>query len=260
MKTLILGLLVSFNSFAGVAIISDLDDTIKITHVARPSSAVARGIFRKQIFTGMSEFLAETRSYSSELHVLTASPSIIKYSVRRTLNRNHIKHDSIAFKNPFKREGKIEFKVGKIREIMDKSDHDFIFMGDDVDKDPEVFQEVQKLYPTRVLATYVHSVRGRPIPAGSTVYYTSADLALHEMLAGRMDEASAEKVLDTILTEDELHHVIPYFASCPKENTVWKWQLATSLSEKALQNIERLNKYCMKLFAEEFESLHKDIK
>ncbi len=259
MKTFILGLVISFNSFAGVAIISDLDDTIKITHVARASAAVARGIFGKQTFTGIPEFLNEARSYSSELHVLTASPGIIKYSVKRTLNRNNIKYDSVAFKNPLKREGKIEYKVRKIRKIMDNSDHDFIFLGDDVDKDPEIFEEVQKIYPTRVLATYVHVVRGRAIPAGSIPYYTSVDLALHEMIAGRLSPVSAEKILDVLLEESALRHVIPYFASCPEEDSVWKWQSATSLSAKAALLTAKLNTYCSELFTAEFEPMHKNI-
>jgi phosphatidate phosphatase APP1 len=245
MKKFILSvLLVSFNSFAGIQIISDLDDTIKITHVAKPTAAAARGIFRKTVFTGVPEFLNEARAYSTKLHILTASPKLIKHSVLRTLNSNQIKHDSIVFKNYLKNEGKVAYKVRKIREIMDQSDDEFIFLGDDVDKDPEVFQEIQNLYPERVLATYVHAVRGRKIPAGHVVYYTSADLALREMLAGRMSIRAAANVLSSIGKEKSLHNVIPYFASCPRDGAVWDWQLDTPLNLAATELVSDLIKHC----------------
>lgn len=245
MKNLFLTLLlVSFNSIAGTIIISDLDDTIKITHVASAASATYNGIFKKKVFTGMPEFLNEARSYTEELHILTASPGLIKKSVLRTLNSNDIQFDSVAFKNPLKREGKIEYKVRKISEILSQSENSVILLGDDVDKDPEIFQEVTKLYPTRVLAVYVHVVRGREIPAGSTIYWTAGDLALRELSAGRMSAESASRVLETIINEENLNSVIPNFADCPKEASIWEWQIQTVLAEKAAILINNLVSHC----------------
>jgi phosphatidate phosphatase APP1 len=240
----ILCFLLSFNSFAGVAIISDLDDTIKITHVADPKAAFARGIFGRNTFIGMPEFLKEARTYSEELHILTASPPIIYKSILSTLSSNGIKYDSVAYKNPFKFEGKIPYKVRKIQEVMDKSPHQFILLGDDVDIDPEIFEEVKKLYPDRILASYIHVVRGREIPEGSIPYWTAADLALRELQAERMSLASAEAVLDSIYDLDYYRGVIPDFADCPKSSEPWEWYELTPLAEKATKLKEMFVFHC----------------
>lgn len=246
MKKLLCFLILLFQipAFAGVGIISDLDDTIKITHVASPVAATVNGVFRKRVFTGMPEFLREAKSYASELHIITASPGLISKSVHRTLDSNSIVYDSVAFKNPFKKEDKISYKLRKIKEILDRSPHDFILLGDDVDKDPEIFKKVQELFPNRILRSYIHVVRNRQLPGGSVTYFTAADLALRETLEGRFSLQSAEEILDHLLKSSSFERVIPRFAHCPRERTTWDWQLETVLSPKAQKLIDALVRYC----------------
>lgn len=237
-------LLLQAPAFAGIGIISDLDDTIKITHVASPVAATVNGVFRKRVFTGMPEFLREARSYSSELHILTASPGFISKSVRRTLESSGIDYDSVAFKNPFKKEDKISYKLRKIKEILDRSPNDFILLGDDVDKDPEVFLKAQELFPNRILRSYIHVVRNRQLPGGSVTYYTAADLALRESLEGRLSVESADEILDHLLMSSSFNRVIPRFAHCPQERRTWDWQLETVLFPRAQKLIDALVRYC----------------
>jgi phosphatidate phosphatase APP1 len=60
MKTLALFLSFSASaSLAGVAVVADLDDTIKIMNVANKPRATYNGIFGRKVFAGMPEFLAE---------------------------------------------------------------------------------------------------------------------------------------------------------------------------------------------------------
>jgi phosphatidate phosphatase APP1 len=245
MKNLILAtLLLTSNAFAGVSIISDLDDTIKITNVMNPVEMTVRGIFSSDTFTGMPQFLAEARSYSDSLHVLTASPPFLSSAIKRTLNRNEIKYDSVAYKNPFLFEDKIEYKVNKIKGIMENSQDQFILLGDDVDKDPEIYEIVKSLYPEKILGIYIHSVRGREIPNGLVQYWTAADLALHEMVAGRMSPSSAEKVMDTLIAETNLENTILDTYNCPTNASVWAWQRETELSEKSAQLATIIKRFC----------------
>ncbi len=231
-------------SWAGIGIISDLDDTIKITHVANPLSATVNGVFRTKVFRGMPEFFLESKVYSQELHIITASPGIIAKNVRRTLDSSGINYNSVSFKNPLKKEDKISYKVRKIKEILERSPNDFILLGDDVDKDPEVFLKVQKLYPHRIVKSYIHVIRNRTLPDGSERYYTAADLALRETLEGRLPVDSAEVILDHLLSARSLDRIIPHFAYCPVERTPWDWQQETVLSSKAEKLINALLRYC----------------
>lgn len=237
----------SLTSFAGVSIISDLDDTIKITHVSNPLTATYNGIFKKNVFSGMPEFLDAATEYSNELHIVTASPPLIEKSVLRTLNSNSIKFDSVAFKNPFKKESKIDYKVRIILNIMENSSDDFLLIGDDVDKDPEIFDIIAKRFPEKILRSYIHVIRNRPIPAGLTPYFTTADLALREMNDGRLRVDSAERILDTMIDEENLKTIFPRFAFCPTQATTWNWQLASPLMEKAGILIDKFVGFCTAL-------------
>lgn len=237
-------LLISFKSFAGISIISDLDDTIKITNVSSAYQATVNGIFKKNVFTGMPEFLAEARNYSEELNVLTASPSLIHLSVKRTLGRNGIKFERLFLRNILRDRNSYRYKVNNIKRLIENSEHDFILIGDDANHDPEVYDEIVKLYPNRILSVYIHVIQGRDLPESSTAYFTSADLALREFLAGRMDLESTRKVLSRVLSENRLWFIRPAFSVCPQDESVWLWHGETDLVHEIQPFTERLLHYC----------------
>lgn len=243
--TILFFVFLSFAAQAGITIISDLDDTIKITNAGSKTNATFNGLFTKRVFTGMTEFFEETKSYTNSLHVVTASPTIIRPRVTATLAANAIDPDDVYLKPIFKGEDKISFKVRVIKSIMAETNDDVILMGDDVDKDPEVYTEIQRRFPRRVLGAYIHVVRNRPIPANLTRYWTTFDLALREFISGRMAMASVKKIGKPLLRTSKLSRIFPKFANCPTEADVFEWQLQTVFIREAQELTEKLNQYCL---------------
>lgn len=231
-------------AFAKVVIVSDLDDTIKITNVGSAYQATVNGVFKKNVFSGMPEFLKEARAYSEDLHVLTASPSLIYKNVHRTLNDNKIKFTSLFLRNILKDRDSYKYKIGRLKYLMDKSDDEFILIGDDANHDPEIYDEIKNLYPNKVMAIYINVIRGRVLPITSQPYYTAADLALRELEAGRMGVESARSVLATVSSESKLRFVRPSFAECPRDPEIWGWQAQTVLAIEAAYLAERVSVYC----------------
>jgi phosphatidate phosphatase APP1 len=227
-------------------VISDLDDTIKITDAADPATAAWNGIFTEKVFTGMPEFLKAARSFSDSLFVVSAGPRFLKSRAVALLKKHKIKYDGLYLRAIPGSQGKLEFKVKAIQEIMNKNPGDVILMGDDVDLDPEVYTEVAKIHPTRVLGVYIHSVRGRKIPEAFTRYWTSLDLALKENIAGRLDTNHVSNVVRALTQEPKLSMIIPKFADCPTSSVVWEWQLATAFSAEALELGSKLNEFCLR--------------
>ncbi len=246
MKILLFTLLFSFNSFAGVTVISDLDDTIKITNAGDTGSAAWNGLFSDKVFTGIPEFLRATKGFSDSLFVVSAGPKLIKSRVLSLLRKHNIEHDGVYLRTIPGKEGKLEFKVRTVLEIMEKTPNDVILMGDDVDLDPEVYTEILKQHPTRVLGVYIHNVKDRSIPEAFTKYWTSFDLVLKEHMAGRIDPAGVTSVLEPMLKESKLAMIIPKFANCPTTSVVWEWQLATMFSAEALELSSKLNEFCLR--------------
>lgn len=246
MKYLILSLLLSLPSFAGVTIISDLDDTIKITNAGDLANASWNGVFSEKVFTGMPEFLKEARNYSDSLHVVSAGPKLIKPRVLSLLKKHKIRHDGVYLREIPGKEGKLEFKVRTILEIMEKNPGDVVLLGDDVDLDPEIYTEVSKRQPGRVLGAYIHVVKNRKIPDGFTRYWTSMDLALKEHIAGRLDNVAVTNVISSLQKESKLTMIIPKFAHCPTTSVIWEWQLSTMFSVESMEVSRKLNEFCLR--------------
>lgn len=211
----VLALLLSFNLSAKTIIISDLDDTIKQTNSKLPV-----GVFSSKIFAEVDTLLSQMSTYSEELYVLSASPTVLRKKIERLLEKHSIKANGIILRNYLSRESKFDYKLNAIKDIMDKTDADVIFLGDDVGEDPEIYAEAKRLYGNRVLAIYIHTIENRVIPSDIIKYISSFDVAYHEYKERRLEMNQAidlAKKLDKADAKD----IVPYFAYCPEEVGFW---------------------------------------
>ena len=248
MKNYILSLLVllSLNSvFAGITIVSDLDDTIKITNSGTQVDRAINALFTKHVFTGIPEFYQGAKFYADELHIVSASPTLLRGLILADLKKKNIEINSLTLKNLSSRETKLEYKVKAIQQLIENSSDDFVMIGDDVGQDPEVYDALLKHYPNRVLATYIHVITGRKIPESSVPYYTTFDLFLREYLAGRMQKAAVEKGVAALKDEQNMELIFPHFAQCPKTPAVWLWQAPTVFVADALSLTAKFNRHCL---------------
>ncbi|MFP5387256.1 MAG: phosphatase domain-containing protein [Bacteriovoracia bacterium] len=248
---LIVALFFSFNSFAGISIISDLDDTIKVTHSDDFTDSFGYGTSRRKVYLGMPELLEESRQYVNEVSVVTASPRILRFNVNRLLKKNKIKADRVVLNGNIRRPGHVEFKVKAIKKIMDSTTDQYILLGDDVGNDPEIYDEIIKLYPGRVLGSYIHVVNNRTVPESSITYFTTFELAVKEFLAGRLSKESVSRVSNAIMKEKDLEAVFPEFAHCPKDASPYAWLSKTDFASEASMLTEKLVTYCKTEWEEE---------
>lgn len=243
---LILSLVFSLSSWAAITVVSDLDDTIKITNSGREVDGTINALFSNHVFTGMTELFLAMRTYVDEVHVLSASPGVLRPKIKHTLSKKKIAVDSLILRNLLKGEDKLTYKVRHLKRLMEQNaGDDFIFLGDDVGADPEAYEELRKLYPNRVLAIYIHVINGRQLPKSSIRYWTTYDLFLREYMAGRMSKSWAEEASQLMLKEENLKLIFPDFAACPKTPEIWLWQLRSLFALEAASVMKKLNLYCL---------------
>lgn len=246
MKNFILSALIIFSThaFGGISIVSDLDDTIKVTHSDDLSDSILNAVARRKVFVGMPEFLIESRSYVGRLNIVTSSPRIVRLNVKSLLKKHKIKFDKLVLNKNFKRPGHIEFKLAAIKKILDASTDHFILLGDDVGNDPEIYDQIMNLYPERFLASYIHIVNNRPVPESVKTYYTSYELAVQEHLAGRLSIESVSKIAKSYDQVKDFKGGFPDFAFCPAGKEYYAWLSDTVFSEEASPLIDRVTQYC----------------
>ena len=241
MKNLIFAVLFlfSFSSLAAISIVSDLDDTIKITQ----SDGDLTDYVGDTVFTGIPEFFKGTKDYSNELHILSASPSVIRAKIKHVLKKRGITYQNLVLRNRLS-EDKFDYKVRSLKKIMDASSDDFIFLGDDLGKDPEAYAEIKRLYPNRVLEIYIHIINGRKLVEGVTPYWTSFDLFIKEFDEGRMSPGWLEMGWRKMMEEKSFNLIFPKKAQCPTAVTVWEWQLRTLFQAEARELMNRMTSIC----------------
>lgn len=229
--------------FAQVALISDLDDTLKRTNVASPSRAIYNALFTQNVFSGMDE-LFKTMGPYADLHILSASPNIVRFNIKKLLRKHDLSPLHIFTRGPEDTD-KFKFKYDAVKSVMGQAYEQVILMGDDVELDPEIYARYKADFPDKVLAVYIHKVTGADLPEGVTPYYTSYGLALREVAAGRMSVAEAWSVGEDFLTED-LSEAFPSFVVCPKterELGLLNIEGLEDLTERIGRSIEN---YCRK--------------
>ncbi len=177
--------MVRFLAPEGLSIVSDIDDTIKVTHVTAGKKTVLRNTFLKefQAAPGMKEryrqMIIEAGTAADVcFHYVSGSPWQLFTLLREFLiGREHFPQGTFHMKNLRKNlleTGAMEslkaFALGgdlatleqKIRQITSLMIHlprrRFILIGDSGEKDPEVYRAIQRLFPAQVEKILIRDV------------------------------------------------------------------------------------------------------
>lgn len=216
--TLILALsLLAGSAGAGIRVVSDLDDTTKITNVGDPLAALVNGLFGNRAFAGMREMytsFAIERKYTFDY--VSGASEALRFRAARFLENGGFPVGALHLR-PLLGSGTVrEYKTRVIRQLMDRNPTDaFIFVGDDTTVDFEVYDDLFRYAPDRILAIYIRKVTNHKLPPSTYPFLTAFDLARTEFSMGRLTAAEASPVALAILGERRDRRIIPGFSYCP---------------------------------------------
>lgn len=203
-------------------LISDLDDTIKISYTASRLITVYRGLFRTSAFAGMAQLYEEIlrANPESKFHIVSSSPPAIRKKIEKFLKLNKFPPAELTLRDWIRQTSISGYKEGAILALIEKSSHPVLLIGDDTEHDPEVFARAYQKFPEKILARYLRSVKGRDLPDGSTAFYTAFDIACAELAAGRLENAQVLHVGEALLLAERNSRLIPWFSLKPPVNFV----------------------------------------
>jgi hypothetical protein len=198
-------------------LISDVDDTVKITHVTSKVRAAGRGLLRNAVYAGMA---ALYRELATELVFVSGSPQSLESKLRRSLiERGGFPEAKFVLRNWLRERDLAGFKRMRLQELANSSTQPLILVGDDSEKDPELFLELaNNLPPERVSAIYIRQNLHRSLPQGVVPFTTAFELAVMEMSAGRLTAEAALRVGEATLAGagDGGRRLFPPFFVCPE--------------------------------------------
>jgi phosphatidate phosphatase APP1 len=153
----------------GYSIISDIDDTIKISNVLNRKELM-NNTFTKEFepVDGMSELYKIFEKKGCAFHYVSGSPwhlypSISKFIIdgQFPLGTMNLKYFRVKYKSLFEfiSADQLAYKLNAIKIIMNRfPERQFILIGDSGEKDPEVYSEIASQYKGRVKYIFIRDV------------------------------------------------------------------------------------------------------
>ena len=152
----------------GVVVVSDIDDTIKLTEVTERKRLIERTFLEEfQAVPGMAQTYQEWAAKRATFHFVSSSPWQLYEPLREFTEREgfpgatfHLK--SVRFRDTtffdlFKKGS--ETKPLAIRPILERyPEQKFILVGDSGEEDPEVYAGIYREFPGRVLRIFIRNV------------------------------------------------------------------------------------------------------
>lgn len=155
-------------STSGVSIISDIDDTVKISNVADRRKLLEQTFFLQfEPVPGVAEFYHEVLDDDGTLHFVSSSPWQLYPPLEQFADEHDFPWASFSLKSMRFRDTTLlnlfkpgtETKPPAIEAILEAHpDRTFILVGDSGEQDPEVYAQIIRKHPDRIAKVYIRNV------------------------------------------------------------------------------------------------------
>ena len=187
-------------------VISDFDDTLSVSNVLSTrgllKSALLQSAATLPAVPGMSDLygcLVDGNTPSPGLAVVSGSPHQYASRITGFLWRNGFPFAGV-YPRDFGLRTLRDYKQPVIRKLMESAPQKVILIGDSGEHDPEVYAQIRKEFPDRVLAIYIHDVgraEDRSRFEGMILFKDAADAAKDAAQRGFISKACGQRMLDS---------------------------------------------------------------
>ncbi len=160
---------VQFIPKTGLSVISDIDDTIKISEVL-DKKVLIKNTFVKpyKVTEGFPEYYKNLEEQGAYFHYVSASPWQLQPSLKPFMDANYPK-GTIALRNFRLKDSSLlaflkpstEYKIAQIKSIIERyPKHQFILIGDSGEHDPDVYAKIYDVFPDNIKSIQIRAVEG----------------------------------------------------------------------------------------------------
>lgn len=224
-------LLFSFNVWSKGIVISDIDDTLKMSHVTKTSGMATRAFMTSITFKGMPELMQEiskSKKFSNFYYVSSAPEKLMKRSHTKFITSNSYPLGMLVLR---KDESSETHKLNSIRNILEKEQPDEVLLfGDNGELDSEIYEQIESEFPSIKFTVFIHHVYDKNAQTGQHSFTTAVEPLLSlidQKILGMSSYLLANKLANEIVNESEMGRFdvqyFPHFMTCKNYN----WSLAT---------------------------------
>lgn len=263
MKATVFLFLISFSAsvFSKTLVISDIDDTIKISHVLSSSKRLIYALKTDRAFKGMSELYSAIKASNKEVrfvYLSNAPQNLMLFSHEKFLKQNYFPEGNIILRKNISDK---TFKLKVLRELLrTESPQKVIFFGDNAESDIDFYAQVSKEFPNVTFSTFIRTLYKQqsnpkkvilPLQDGQEPFVTALDLAyeLHQDQIISRDDwmylavLFSHQILSEDLSIDESSEYFPSWKECDLDSD--KYVHSTQLIQSAF---DKISNFCSKEF------------
>jgi phosphatidate phosphatase APP1 len=155
----------------GRTVVSDIDDTIKVTEVLDKKALLANTFLEEfRAIDGMAPLYAAWKKDGADFHYLSASPWQLVSELDAFLDRSgfprgplHLrKARTNSLKTPVMLlAGSRDHKIGELTRLLGRfPQRTFLLVGDSGEQDPEIYGEIHRSHPDRIERIIIRRVTG----------------------------------------------------------------------------------------------------
>ena len=152
---------------ARFGILSDIDDTILETGVQRVGRMIRQtftgSALTRTPFPGAPDLYRDLAAMVNPVFYVSSSPWNLHAFLIAFLRHRGFPLGSVLLRDLLGTRAGREQKDGRLREVLDLHPQlPFVLIGDSAEKDPEIYADIVRAYPGRILAVYIREVRLDP--------------------------------------------------------------------------------------------------
>lgn len=156
-------------SASGLSVISDIDDTIKISNVLDKKELMSNTFLRPfKAAPGMAALYRKLQKQGAVFHYVSASPWQLYPPLEQFREKYHFPAGSFhlksfrwrdrSFSNIFK--SSVNYKMAVIEGIIkDSPGRQFILVGDSGEHDPEIYGVIARRYPNNIRQIWIRNIK-----------------------------------------------------------------------------------------------------
>jgi phosphatidate phosphatase APP1 len=155
------------SSSAAFGIISDVDDTVIRTGVQRAGQMIVHTLTGSELtrepFPGAAELYRDLVAAVNPIFYVSSSPWNLHAFLTAFLDHHGFPRGPLLLRDLLGTGAGREPKHGRISEILDlHPDLRFVLIGDSGERDPQIYADIVRSHPGRILAVYIREVRLDP--------------------------------------------------------------------------------------------------
>lgn len=227
---------------AQTLLVSDIDDTIKISHVLDTFDMVGNANETKNLFAGMSQLYALLKQQKPDLEIvyLSAAPEwLMQRSHAEFLHQNKFPKGDLILRDDLDKD---KHKLWTLRKILQKKKYSqLILVGDNGEQDPEIYDRIRREFPDLSIQTYIHMVysrnssdeTGAELFKDQVAWVTPVDIAYHLWSENTISEDAmlnfSNRLIPTLiklpLSKDEGVLMFPNWQDCSD----YRWEIKQAI-------------------------------